>query len=259
MASRSKSASKSTSRRPAAARPVLPYSLPAMSPLYVPPPFDYRDGWSQFVLFKTDPAAVAPFIPEPVTPDPSGLMTMTISTFFASSFGAYNEATLCAMARFKNKPVSYALQLILDNDIAICGGREIWGWPKKLGRVNLDVVDGVVHSSVERGGCEIIKAAVEIGPRIDMDELDEGALDFINLKLIPSVKNGAAPEVAQLTKTSLSNFKARSAYQGRGTLAFGESPVDRFSQFPVLEVVDALYYNADFVLGDGTVVHDYLK
>ncbi|MGH8598084.1 MAG: acetoacetate decarboxylase family protein, partial [Gammaproteobacteria bacterium] len=102
-------------------------------------------------------------------------------------------------------------------------------------------------------------AAVEIGPLVPASALAGGTLDFINLKLIPSVASGAPPEVMQLTKTALSNFVTKQIHRGRATLEFSASPVDRFAEFPVRRIVDAFYYNSDFTLGDGEVVHDYLK
>lgn len=252
-------AAKNTRKKALLPRNADPYSLPAMSPLYPPPPFEYRDGWSQLIVFRSDPAVISRHVPAPLVIDRKGGMTMMISRFFASGFGVYHEATLCALATFKGKPVNYALYLMLDSDIAVCGGREIWGWPKKLGRVSLAERDGVVTSSVERGGIEVVRAAVEVASLDASEALAGGNMDFINLKLIPSVKNGAPPEVMQLTKTSLSNFVPKKVYRGRATLSFGASPVDRFDQFPVREIIDAYYYNSDFTLGDGKVVHDYLK
>lgn len=247
-----------TGNRPRSAIP-LPYALPALSPLYPRQPYEYRDGWSQFISFRSDPEVIARHLPAPLVADPDGGMTIMISRFFTSGFGRYNEATLCALARFGGRPVNFALYLALDNDIAVCGGREIWGWPKKIERISLAVHDGLVTSSVERGGIELVRAAVEIGPLVPPDMLAGTPMDFINLKVIPSVHNGARPEVAQLTQTSLSNFVPRQVHRGAATLAFGASPTDRLDQFPVHEIVDAFYYNSDFTLGDGRVVHDYLK
>lgn len=235
------------------------YSLPTVSPLYSPPPFEYRDGWSQVVVFKSDPAVIARYVPRPLVVDPEGIMTMTISTFFTSGFGAYNESVLCANVTLNGQPANFSLYLILDSDIATGGGREIWGWPKKIGRVGLTTRDGVTTGTVERGGIQLVQASVALTSLVDASALAGGSLDYINLKLIPSVKTGAPPEVRQLTKCAMSNFVAKQVYRGAATITFGASPADRFNVFPVREVVDAFYFNADFTLGDGDVVYDYLR
>ncbi|HZZ47259.1 MAG TPA: acetoacetate decarboxylase family protein [Pseudonocardia sp.] len=247
-----------TSANGSAATAALPYTVPAMSPLYTPPPYHYSDGWSQLIIFRSDPDVIGQYVPAPLVADPAGTMTMMISRFFASGFGVYHEATLCALATFDGQVVNHPLYLALDSDIALGGGREIWGWPKKIGHIELAVRDGVVTTTVRRGGIELVRGAVEVGPLVSPDALAGASMDFVNLKLVPSVTNGKPPEVAQLIKTSLSDFTAKRVYRGAATLSFGASPTDRFNQFPVQEIVDAFYYNSDFTLGDGEVVHNYL-
>ena len=77
-------------------------------------------------------------------------------------------------------------------------------------------------------------------------------------KLIPSVKNGAPPDVLQLTSTVLQNVVVREVHKGPATLRFGMSPADPFHRIPVEEIVGGYYYHTDFTLEDGVVVHDYL-
>ncbi|MGE3771319.1 MAG: acetoacetate decarboxylase family protein [Gammaproteobacteria bacterium] len=234
------------------------YSLPQLSPLFMQPPYDYRDAWSMVISFRSDPRAIAPYLPKPLVGDPQGTMFVTTSRFFASGFGHYNEVLVGAFAKYRGRPVNHCLYLLLDNDIAIAAGREIWGFPKKFGRVALTERDGVVSGEVERGGLPLIRAAMEIGPQGSASEIG-GSAEYTCLKLVPSIREGAAPEVMQLTSTTLSNVTIKKVYKGRATLQFLPSPVDRFSEIPVREVLGGVYYNADFTLGHGEVLHDYLS
>ncbi len=236
------------------------YGLPLLSPLYAEPPFEYHDCKSQLMVFKSDPEVLAPLLPAPLVPDPDGLMTLTLSRFFVAGFGFYREAVLCANAMLDGEPVNHTVYVILDNDIAVGGGREIWGFPKKVGRLAFSENGGsVLNVGVERGGIEIITAAFEFGPALPLNALDSGSLAYTNLKLIPSVKKGAPPEVQQLTKVTLTNLVMKRIYQGRATLKFNESPVDHLFKLPIREIVGAFYYEADFTLDSGEIVRDYLK
>jgi len=245
-------------KKPRPAKLPYGYALPQLSPLYMQPPFDYRDAWSMTIPFRSDPRAIAQWIPKPLVPDPQGMMFVTISRFFTSGFGHYNEMLLGAIAKYRGRVVNHCLYLVLDNDIAIAAGREIWGFPKKLGRVSLGDRDGVIAGEVERGGLTVVRAAMEVGPLVPASALG-GSAEYTNLKLVPPVQEGAAPAVMQLTSTTLSNLSLKAVYRGRATLSFAESPADRFSLIPVREVLDAYYYNADFSLGHGDVLHDYLR
>ena len=242
----------------ASADPRQAYSMPYMSPLYFAPPMEYRDNWSQHVTFRSDPKVISRWIPKQLVPDPDGLMFMLTSYFFATGFGHYREATLCAHAKFKGKPVNYTLFLILDNDMAICGGREIWGWPKKMGTIEVDENDAVVQARVGRGGVELVRANVVLNELVDASALG-GTTKYVNWKFIPSVKNGAPPDVNQLTLTELTNFVPDKVYRGPATIEFGRSPCDHYAEIPVVEVIEGFYYSSDFTLEDGEVIHDYLK
>ena len=234
------------------------YSMPHLSPLYTPPPYEYRDTHAMMVCFESDPRVVARYVPQPLIPDPKGAMFAQISRFFTSGFGSYHEIILVALASFKGRPVNYALSLVLDNDIAICGGREIWGFPKKLGRVTLSDRDGVMLGTVERGGLPLVRAAMQIGDLCKPGELG-GSAEYVQLKMIPSVRRDAPPEVMQLTSTTLRNIVMRDTFKGAATLEFLPSPVDRFCDIPVVKVTGGYFYRADFTLDDGDIIHDYLS
>lgn len=232
------------------------HSPPQLSPLYTQPPFEYRDAWSMTVLFRSDPEAIAHLIPKPLVADPEATMFVNISRFFSSGFGRYNEMLLGAITKYRGRTVNYCLYHVLDNDIAIAAGREIWGFPKTFGRVGLVERDGVLVGEVERGGLMICRAAMEIGPLVPPAEL-AGSAEYATLKLVPSVCGGAAPDLAQLTSVSLTGLEVKQVFKGRATLSFGDSPADRLNLIPVREVVGGYYYNADFSLGHGEVLHDY--
>ena len=233
------------------------YSMPEMSELYGQPPYEYRDCAQMLVIFRTAPKVLANLVPAPLVADKDGTMFVAISEFFVSGFGHYHEVIIAATATFQRRPVNHALYLVLDNDIAICGGREIWGFPKKLGRVTLDTQDGIMHGTVERGGIQLVEAAVQLKQFADPSELT-GSLEYVSRKLIPSVRNGAPPDVLQLTSTTLKNVVVREVHKGPATLRFGMSPADPFHRIPVEEIVGGYYYRTDFTLDDGEVVHDYL-
>ena len=233
------------------------YSMPELSGLYGRPPYEYRDTRQLLVIFRSDPKVLRKLVPAPLTADQDGTMFVAISEFFTSGFGHYHEINMSALATFQRRPVNYGLYLILDNDIATAGGREIWGFPKKIGRVNLETSDGVMRGTVERGGIQLVEAAVQLKEFGTPEDL-AGSYEYISRKLIPSVSNKAPPEVFQLTSTTLKNVVVREVHKGPATLRFGHSPADRFQDIPIEEVIGGYYFHTDFTLDDGTVVHDYL-
>jgi len=147
------------------------YSMPALSGLYGKPPFEYREAKQMTVAFRTDPGVLRELVPSPLVPNEEAMMFLSSADFLSTGFGRYKEAHLLTHATFEGRLVNFSIYLVLDSDVAIGAGREIWGFPKKLGRLNLNMKDDVVSTSVERGGCTIINAAVhlaELGTEEDL-------------------------------------------------------------------------------------------
>ena len=62
-----------------------------------------------------------------------------------------------------------------------------------------------LQARVGRGGVELVRANVVLNELVDASALS-GTTEYVNWKFIPSVKNGAPPDVNQLTLTELTNF-----------------------------------------------------
>ncbi len=231
-------------------------SMPTMAPLYGPPPYEYRDGWIMSIMFKTTPEALRDLVPKPLVPNPQNIMVFVNERLFASGLGQYNETILIAPVGFEGKPGNYCVYMMLDNDSAMAAGREIWGFPKKLGQIKMEEKNGVLICTVERAGIILVRAAMELNQLVKPEAV---SAPMFNLKLIPSVKKDAPPDVMQLTSTTLENRKVYRVYTGKATLEFGTSPADPFHKIPIKEVMGGRYINQDFTLTYGEVIYDYLK
>lgn len=234
------------------------YSMPEHSQLFGKPPFVYRDSTTILVQFQTDARVLRRLVPQPLTPNKDANLFVSVAEFMASGFGHYYEAHLFTHATFQRRPVNYSIYLVLDNDIAIGAGREIWGFPKKLGRLAIDLTDDVVRATVERGGITLIEASMHLATFADPSEL-AGPAEWIAHKLIPSVSLDSPPECDQLTSTTLTDIEIRELYTGSASLSFAASPADRLAEIPIKKMIGGYYYRTDFTLGDGEVAHDYLS
>ncbi|MBW2726875.1 MAG: acetoacetate decarboxylase family protein, partial [Deltaproteobacteria bacterium] len=94
----------------------------------------------------------------------------------------------------------------------------------------------------------------ELGTEEDLG----GTPEWIAHRFIPNVSLSAPPDIDQLTSTTLANVVTHDVYKGAATLAFGSSPADRLEVIPINEVIGGFYFEYQFTLGDGEVVHDYL-
>ncbi len=240
----------------AADLPPSPYSMPATGPAYPPPPWRYRDCRILVLTLRSDPEVVKRLVPAPLVPNADGVVMMWLGNMHAiEPFELdYLEYGLGVPVEHDGKPGIYCTHLYLDDDTAIAGGREIWGWPKKLAAMAFNVEGNRVTATATRKGVEIIRAEFEGESDLPIEDQPQ---HFINFKIIPSVRAGAPPDVCQLNDCPMLR-RTTSRMDGKATLALRSSAVDALGELPVHEILQARFSIADVELPLGETIHDYL-
>lgn len=235
------------------------YTMPINNPLYGKPPFHYKEAESIMVVFRSDPDVISELVPEPMEANPDGLVVTSINRFNCTGFGRSIEMFFIIPVTFQGEAGSYIPLILLDKDKPFAAGREIWGWEKKLGHLELEEKDGIVYGSAERGGSAVVKASVE---RSEIGTLEDiaGSAVYFCVKVIPSVVKDAPPEVAQLTRVDVTEgLNFHTIEKGPAALEFPMSPAGFLHTIPILEILGGFYLTWEQTLGYGTIVHDYLK
>ena len=235
------------------------YTTPITAPFYLGPPVQYQDCKMLLIIFQTTPEVMKQLVHEPLKPDKRNLMFAYIGILNITKPIAltYNEAGIGALVNLSDKPGKYVAYMYLDKAAAISSGREVSGFPKKDAQITFKRSEKSVIGEVVRGGTTLIKAKLNITKRLDSVP-PMPATPWYNLKLIPSVKKNAKPDVMQLTSIP-SNAKRKDVHVGSGELEFGSSPADPLGKIKVGKIVLSQFYLSDMVLEHGDVVHDYLK
>jgi acetoacetate decarboxylase len=236
----------------------LPYTVPLVSPHYPPPPYRYRDCPLMVVPFIAEPGVTRALVPHPLEPHPDDLAYVAIGHLHNDRLGSTREAFVVVPSSDGVRWGNYAVLLYLENDACVTSGREIWGWPKKQAEVGFREDADAVEGSVRRRGGDLVRATLNGLEDAPASELDLSPVWF-NLKVIPSVVEGAPPDVAQLTATTFARLEATGVRRGRGGLRIGDGPDDPLTGLiGVREVLDGHRMALSFDLLHGEVVHDYL-
>ena len=234
------------------------YSMPARHPLYVAPPYYLRDNTGIIILFKTTPEVLRELVPDPLVPNPDNLALVYIGRYNVEApiRISYHEAGIGVPVSFREALGQYAVCLYLDEVMPIVAGREIWGFPKKEADITFVKERGKVSARVARGGNVLVDATVRLSERIDPLP-SRPRKPWFCLKIVPSVKQNAPPDVMQLTSI-LPDSRPKELRRGQATLELGSSPSDPLGEIPILETLGGEYAVSDSVLGYGDVVFDYL-
>ena len=234
-------------------------SMPAASPSYPLPPFRFVDREYMIVVYESDPDAIRAAVPEPLVPDPSNQVFYEwIRMPDSSGFGDYTETGQVIPVRFKGEEGSYVHSMYLDDDAPIAGGRELWGFPKKLAAPKLAVETDVLVGTLHYGSVLCASATMGYKHRaVDHDTLLK-ALKVPNfmLKIVPHVDG--TPRICELVRYYLEDITLKEAWTGPAALGLFPHALADVARLPVREVVSALHFKTDLTLGLGTIAFDYL-
>lgn len=234
------------------------FSMPAVSALYMPPPYDFKNNNTINIVFKTTPNVLQEFVPPRLTPNPDNLAFFYVGELNVDSPVRlkYLEAGIGIPVLFDGRLGNYFVYLYLDTALPIVPGREIWGWPKKDAAISYSVEKNVVQATVMRDGIEIIRATVAASQRVDPVP-GQADIPAFNLKIIPSVKRDQPPDVLQLTSATTISV-TKELFKGEATLSFASSPNDQLGDISVLEIISGEHSVVDMRLDCGEVLVDYL-
>lgn len=176
----------------------------------------------------------------------------------STGFGDYTESGAIVPVRHKGEEGTFTIAMFLDCEAPIAGGREIWGFPKKLAKPRLFVEEDVLVGILNYGS--IVIATATMGYK--HHELDKSVIlkamkkPIFLLKNIPGVDG--KPQINQLTKTYLKNIKVKGAWTGPGSLELRPHALAPIADLPVKKILSTVHFITDLTLPYGEVAEDYL-
>jgi len=116
------------------------------------------------VMIEVQPEISSRLIPPPLEPaeTPGGLIF--IAEYPETNLGpGYREAALFLNCRYKDEAGSYCLSMPIESeDSRLHNGRDIFGLPKKMARIQLEKEGRTVHGWVERRGIRFVEISVKL-------------------------------------------------------------------------------------------------
>ena len=124
------------------------------------------------VVFRTDADVVRTVLPRQLQPCEDPLGVAFVADYASTNFGlSYREAGLSLRCRLGRESGLYHLCMPVDDDVAMVGGRESFGFPKKMAEsISLHEGQGALRGTVVRRGVELMHIeAKTTGPASDDD------------------------------------------------------------------------------------------
>jgi acetoacetate decarboxylase len=234
------------------------FAMPLTNPSFPPGPYRFYNREFLVVTYRTDMDALRAVVPEPLEiPEPI-VKYEFIRMQDSTGFGDYTETGQVIPVTYKGEKGSFVHSMFLDDEAPIAGGREIWGFPKKLASPKLSHENEVLVGTLHYGS--ILCAVATMGYKHKIVAADPvlRALDepsFL-LKIIPHVDG--TPRVCELVRYHLQDVDLKGAWSGPAALELFHHVMADVAKLPVLEVLGGSHFIADLTLGLGEVVYDYL-
>lgn len=235
------------------------FAMPATNPSYPRPPYRFYNREYIIIRYRTDPEALRAVVPEPLEIVEPVVNYEFIRMPDSTGFGDYTESGQVIPVRFEGREGGYVHSMFLDDDAPIAGGREIWGFPKKLASPKISHEGDVVVGSLHYGS--VLCALGTMGYKHEIADPEPllRALREPNfvLKVIPHV-DGQTSRVCELVRYYLEDIDLKGAWTSPAALELHPHVLADVARLPVLEVLAASHFIADLTLGLGEVVVDYL-
>ena len=218
-------------------------------------------------VFRTDPSFLAQILPRPLRPPANPLALAFVAHYPRTSFGTvYNEAALFVQAEYRGRSGMYCLSMPVDDDMAMAGGREAFGYPKKMAEsISLETMGSKVIGSAVRKGTEILRIEAEPKTAEGFEKLamtgvpdPNGSRSFevtaYMFKHFPAPSMRGFDYLPRLVAEPIVLRPRPDVRFGDGTVTLTSSPFDPLGEVPVVEMVTCAYGLHDNSMLPGKVV-----
>jgi len=237
------------------------FSTPLDAPTIPRFPFRFRDVEVFTMSYRTDAAAIAALLPEPLEPTGEAVMIHLYRMNDTDWLGPYSEVNVMVGASLPGRAEgAYSPYLFLSSEVGVTHGREIHGQPKKLGFPRLEFRGDLIVGVMERNGIEVITGTMPY--KQEPAAIGELARIFpfatnLNLKAVDHIDG--RPAIRQLTSRRLADLEVTECWRGPCTVELrpnAQAPVHRL---PVRDEGVGFYWRGAFTLVPGEILHDYLE
>ena len=234
------------------------FAMPLTSPAFPVGPYRFVHREYLIITYETDPDALRAVVPEPLQVAAPHVKYEFIRMPDSTGFGDYTESGQVIPVTLDGVAGGYVHSMYLDDHPPIAGGRELWGFPKKLAQPTLRVDTDTLIGTLDYRAVRVATGTMGFKHRTMPDAGILAALAQPNflLKIIPHVDGTA--RICELVRYYTTQVTLHGAWSGPAALELHPHALAPVADLPVRRIVSALHFVVDLTLELGEVVFDYL-
>src|SRR5215471_18828572 len=165
------------------------FAMPLTSPAFPPGPYGFVNREYLIIAYRTDPDKLRALVPEPLEVDEPVVKYEFIRMPDSTGFGDYTETGQVIPVSFRGRKGGYSHCMFLNDDPPIAGGRELWGFPKKLAQPTLRAEIDTLVGTLDYGPVRVATGTMGYKHKAADHATIKASLEAPNflLKIIPHV------------------------------------------------------------------------
>jgi acetoacetate decarboxylase len=228
---------------------------------------EFYDAEALWVLWKTKPELIKKVLPRPLKPTKDPVVGTFIANYPKTNFGvSYNESVMGVLAQFKGEIGLYVLSMPVDDDMAMVGGREVFGYPKKMANFLFKREGDTVEGWTERKGIRFIEMKGKITGKTSQEDvlkmfnefgIEDFNLTIYNFKYFPSPGGSDSDNFFDYNPRLVHEkvtFKHRSLETVEAEVKLTPSKFDPWAELEIVEMIGSFYTIGDNTMQIGKVV-----
>jgi acetoacetate decarboxylase len=234
------------------------FAMPLTNPAYPIGPYRFYDREYIVITYRTDIEALRSVVPEPLEVTEPIVKYEFIRMPDSTGFGDYTETGQVIPVTFEGNAGVYVHSMYLNDEAPIAGGREIWGFPKKLANPKISHEGDVVVCTLHYGSVLCVAGTIGYKHTIADAAQIQVSLRQPNflIKIIPHADGTV--RICELVRYYLEDIVMKGAWTAPARIELFDHVIADVAKLPVREVVSAVHFKADLTLGLGQIVFDYL-
>jgi len=219
---------------------------------------DFYDAEMLAVFWETKPEIVARLLPPPLEPAEYPIAMAFVANYPRTNFDVtYLESALFLSAVYQGEEGSYCLAMPVTNDMAMAGGREFYGFPKKMADIQLTKGKGTVNGWTERRGVRFMEIRAKLTGKFNDAEAEkkligrsqpaeDGSLKGVSYlyRPFPSPQAELLDYNPWLIKVE-TILRSKEMHFGEAEIVLKDSAYDPWAEVEVVKTLGAVYTVGD--------------
>jgi acetoacetate decarboxylase len=221
-------------------------------------------GDSINIFYETSPEAYKNLLPPPLVPFEKPIIWVFFGNVKKTTFTEpLLECSLFMLATYEGKPGFFSIAFVTDDDMSFAGGRENYGYPKKMGILTLKEDNKESIGTITRHKIQFAKINIKWTGKPNLPEAVQLFETYIkqrkmsHYQFMPFPEPSREPDKMHINLLRINlKTKADLIATGEAEVKFTESKFDSWSELPVVKMLGAFKTRGEIEFADSNAVKE---